>query len=264
MKNFFQNLNPIIRNFLIIIPLVILVFVGYGFYRYTPKADLTNLKCPHEYSDPNERAAAFKTFVDNYYDKKPNASLSELLDARKQFWVDNNCQEELKKYNNYLSGNIDQNEKRMVEEVEEVVDQYLYNSSRYDAKALGFSFQYPNSLFVSVDPDNPERLLVLPQSLKINKDEPMTAIIISTAEDNPTATILDWLESPYSGYDISEGYGHRLVGGQDAITINDDWVIVKTPDGNRRISIALLVEQEKGAKPLYQELQEILDTFSFK
>lgn len=182
MKSFFKNLDPAIRNFLIISPFIILVFAGYSFYRYTPNKG--------------------------------------------------------------------------------IIDDYLYNSSLYVADELGFSFQYPNSLFVSVDPDSPERLLILPQSLKTNKDEPMTAIIISTAKDDPTATVLDWLESPYSGYDISEGYSHRSVGGQDAIVINDDWVVVKTPDGNRRISIALLVRS--GAKPLHNELQEILDTFSFK
>ena len=83
-------------------------------------------------------------------------------------------------------------------------------------------------------------------------------------EDDPTATALNWIESTYSGYDVSEGYNHRLVGGQDALVINDEWVIVKTPDGKKRISIVYSVEQEKGAQPLHTEFQRILDTFSFK
>ncbi len=259
---FLKNLNPTIRNFLIISPFVILVFVGYGFYHYTPKSDLTNLKCPHEYSNSDERLSTFKTFVDSYYDKNPNASISELMDARKQFWIDNNCQEELKGYDDYLTGNVDQNKKEVVENL---VDQYLFNSSRYIAEELGFSFQYPNSLFVSVDPESPNRLMILPQSLKPNKDEPITAIIISVSTDDFVyMTAEEWLNSPNSGYDAFRdgNYNHILVGGQDAVMVNDNWVVVKTPDGKERISIALLVRS--GAKPLLNELQEILDTFSFK
>lgn len=262
--NFLKNLNPAIRNFLIVSSFIIFVFVGYGFYHYAPKADLTNSKCPHEYSDSDERIAAFKIFVDSYYDKYPNASISELMDARRQFWVDHNCQEELKGYNDYLAGNVDQNKKEIVEEL---VDQYLYNSSRYDAKELGFSFLYPNSLFVSVDPVSPERLLVLPKSLKTNKDEPLTAIIISSSTDDLVSmTAEEWLNGSTSGFDASRdgNYSRRLIGGQEAVVTESDWAVVNHPDGKQRISIALLVEKDKGAKPLHQEFQEILDTFSFK
>ncbi|MCX6813547.1 MAG: hypothetical protein NTV77_03685, partial [Candidatus Azambacteria bacterium] len=137
MKNFLKNLDPSIKKFLIASPFIILVFVGYGFYRYAPK--------------------------------------------------------------------------------EGAINRYLYNSSRYEAKEFGFSFQYPNSLFVSVDPKYPERLLVLPQSLKTNKDEPLTAVIISVSTDDFVyMTAEEWLNSPNSGYDVSRdgNYNHILVGGQ--------------------------------------------------
>jgi len=56
-----------------------------------------------------------------------------------------------------------------------------------------------------------------------------------------------------------------LTTGMPAIHANSvlrsHWIIVKAPDGKGRISIALLVDQEKGAKPLYQELQEIIRYF---
>mgnify|MGYP001615060836 FL=1 len=125
MRNFLKSLDPTIRNFLIIILFVILFFVGYGFYRHAPKSDLTNLKCPHEYSNSDERTAAFKIFVDTYYDKYPDASISELMDARRQFWVDHNCQEELKEYNDYLSGNLDKAGQEKKEIIEKIIDEYI-------------------------------------------------------------------------------------------------------------------------------------------
>lgn len=151
---------------------------------------------------------------------------------------------------------------------EGTISDYFYNSSIYIADELGFSFQYPNSLFVSIDPESPNRLMILPQSLKTNKNEPITAIIISVdTDDFVYMTPEEWLlNSDNSGYDISRDgdYSHLSVGGQDAVMVNDDWVVVKSPDGKKRISIALLVNTENGAKPLHNELQQILDTFSFK
>ena len=104
--------------------LFILVFAGYSFYRPTPKTDLISLKCPHEYSDSGERVAAFKTFVDSYYGKNSNASVSELLDARRQFWVDHDCQEELKGYDDYLSGNLDETGQEKKKIIDKVIDDY--------------------------------------------------------------------------------------------------------------------------------------------
>ena len=140
------------------------------------------------------------------------------------------------------------------------------DSVKYNAEELGFLFQYPGSLLVEVDKDTSERLFIYPRSLKGNNNEPTTAIIISEATDNPEMTAEQWLNSPNSGYKASRDgqYKHIKVGGQDAVITSDDWIVVKSPDGQRRISIAYFVEQEKGAEPLHNELQQILDTFSFK
>lgn len=141
------------------------------------------------------------------------------------------------------------------------------DSVKYDSEELGFSFQYPSSLLVEVDKDTSERLFVYPKSLKGNDNEPMTAIIISTSTDDLTyMTPEEWLNGPTSGYKASRDgqYKHIKVGGQDAVITPNDWTVVKSPNGQRHISIAYFVQQDKGAEPLKREFQMIIDTFAFK
>lgn len=129
MSVFLKRLDPKIKKVLIIAPVI--VSVVYYFHLFTVETNLISLKCPHEYSD-NERSAAFKIFVNDYYNKNPRASLSGLLDARRQFWVDHNCQEELKGYDDYLSGNLDEAGQEKKKIVEEAIDEYY--SDNIEAK----------------------------------------------------------------------------------------------------------------------------------
>ena len=222
-----------------------------------------SLRCPDSYKNSDEKIADLKVFSDAYYTKHPNATEVDLASEMVNQWKANNCKEALDRYNNYLAGNIDPATKKTAETL---VDEYT-NSTYYENAELGFSFNYPTSLTVSDnDPSQPNWVVIFPKSQSANSKEPMTAIIISEATDSPEMTAEQWLNGPNSGYKASRdgSYRHITVGGQDAVITTNDWVVVKAPDGVRRISIAYLVEQEKGAKPLRDELKTILDTFAFK
>ena len=237
------------------------LFFANGWSGWDKSTDTIALRCPDSYNNPDEKIADLKKFSDSYYAKHPNASEVDLSDEMVSQWKANNCTEALKRYNDYLAGNVSAETKQTIGDI---VDEYA-NSSYYENSELGFSFQYPSDLVVEVDKDISERLFIYPKSLKTN-NEPMTAIVISEATDSPEMTAEQWLNGPNSGYKASRDgqYKHITVGGQDAVITPDDWTIVKSPDGQKRISIAYFVEQDKGAVPLKKELQTILDTFTFK
>ena len=113
-----------------------------------------------------------------------------------------------------------------------------------------------------VDPDSPERLMLLPISLKTNKNVPISAVVISTSE-NPPTTPFEYMKGPYSGYDISNGYVETKIDGQEAIAVeNWTWIVVNTPDNKRRISIALLPD-EKGGSLLFTEMGVVINSLVF-
>lgn len=226
------------------------------------KSNIAVLNCPDSYKNSDEKIADLKKFADSYYAKHPNASEVDLSDEMVSQWKANNCTEALKRYNDFLAGNVDPKTK---DETYRLVDEYT-NSTYYESSELGFSFQYPDSLVAEIYPDQPNWVVIYPKSKQSNDKEPMTAIIISEATDNPNMTAEQWLNGSNSGYKASRdgAYSHIKVGGQDAVATPDDWVVVKSPDGKRRISIAYLVERDKGAEPLKKELKTILDTFAFK
>lgn len=60
-------------------------------------------KCPDDYADTdsgfNEKMADMDKWTNQFYDNHPGATLSEWSKARYQFWMDNKCNEALKRYN---------------------------------------------------------------------------------------------------------------------------------------------------------------------
>lgn len=254
-------MNWIKQNWIKLVLGAALVVIGTAYFLITHKTQLT-LRCPDSFTNSDEKIADLKKFSDAYYVQHPNATEVDLSEEMVNQWKANNCTEALKRYNDYLSGNVDANTKATLGNL---ADEYL-NSSYYENPELGFSFQYPNSLVVEGNhPEQPNMVAVFPKSKLTDDKEPMTAIIISEATDSPEMSAEQWLNGPNSGYKASRDgqYTHRNIGGQDAVITSSDWVVVKSPDGQRRISIAYLVEQDKGAKPLKEELKTILDTFSF-
>lgn len=216
-------------------------------WRGGPKESV-QVSCP--YASPEEftkDGGDFDNFVGFYFNQRFNPSDDEIDNAVKKLLISKNCDD-------ILSGIEELFQKRNAK-----------NPKSYESK-VGFSFQYPVSLFVTTYGEEDNWITISPK-LEWNNDEgPMTAIIISWSHDSPEMSAEEWLNGPNSGYNISNygNYHHRLIGGQDAVITDTDWVVVHTPDNKTRLSIAYLAEEEKGVRPLQQELQMILDTFSFK
>jgi len=231
-----------------------------GFYY----SKLTDLRCPDDYTNSEERIASFDKWTKEFYDNNPDASFADLSDARKQFYVDHDCQEALQRMEDFETGDADP---EMMRNVYEAMDDVM-GMKKFVSEEFGFSFEYSNSLIAEVYPEQPSWIVVYPVSKQKNQEEPMTVIIISAADDNLDMTAEEWLLGPNAGYVQNKDYHgdyHRIkIDGQDAVITDDDWVVVKTPDNTARLSFAYLVEEELGAEPLQQELETILKTFTFK
>jgi len=136
----------------------------------------------------------------------------------------------------------------------------LFGCKTYNSD-LGFSFQYPDYMYVTNVVDS-NRIAILPNSHKTNKDEPLTAVIISAGE-NPQETPFEWMLGGTSSYDISQGYEKVTIDGEKAIAVeNGTWIVVNTPDNKWRLSIALMADKDNG-KPLYDEQTIIINTLKF-
>lgn len=77
--------------------LIALVF----FFRPEP------FKCPDEYENAADRSAAFERWTNEFYDRNPDASLSEMAAARRSFYVEHGCAAALERDRAYRSGEID-------------------------------------------------------------------------------------------------------------------------------------------------------------
>lgn len=85
--------------------------------------DGSSAKCPDDFKNSDEKVADFDRWTKDFYDKNPDASYTDLSDARKQFYVDHNCQEALTRLEDWYSGNVDSEIKAMIEDVvEEAID----------------------------------------------------------------------------------------------------------------------------------------------
>lgn len=290
----------------------------------------SSAKCPDDFKNSDEKVAAFDKWTKDFYYKNPDASYTDLSEARRDFYIKHNCTEALKRHDDYLAGNVDPDTQQMIEgiineytdssscpyasteeftkdggdfqsftkdyfnqrpnpssdevddatrklliykgcgnilsEIDKLFQKRDANYPKSYSSQIGFSFQYASSLFVETYDGEENWIVIAPKSMRVNEDEPMTAIVISWANDNPKMSAEEWLNGPNSGYRASRDgkYTYRQIGGQNAVMTDTDWVVVKTPDNKTRISIAYLVQVEEGAKPLHAELQKILDTFSFK
>lgn len=97
---------------LLIAPLVLAfgVYVNNG-YKYNKPI------CPDDFKDPKQEIASFTQWVKEFAEKYPNATNSDLSKARKDFYIKNNCTEALKRYDDYMAGNIDEDTKKLIEMV---------------------------------------------------------------------------------------------------------------------------------------------------
>lgn len=148
---------------------------------------------------------------------------------------------------------------------------YSKEFKTYKSK-LGYSFQYPDNLFITEDPDPgiPERIFVL--SSAINKDD-IFGVIVSVSENSEWEDPEHWIKGPYSGADLSKGYNIINVDGQEAVELEEEtWVVVNTPNNKYRLSVAILpsknnrfVTTETGISDnlLFTEINIIISSLKF-
>ncbi len=143
-------------------------------------------------------------------------------------------------------------------------ENYTKDAKTYESK-IGFSFLYPDYLFVDEDPmASIQRLVILPNSSKDDPNGEINGIMISVTENNDNLTLLEWLDSPASGANLpAEGYLYEWnLDGQEAIAVKGGtWVVVNTPDNKYRLSIALL--PGKNDNLLFTEMGIIVDSLKF-
>ncbi len=136
---------------------------------------------------------------------------------------------------------------------------YFQRSNSYTSDYLGISFNYfDSSQVLNVD----ENHLAIVRKTETDKD-PVSAVIISGANDSLEMTAEEWLLGPNSGFNsASSSYGNINIAGQDGVLIDNTWAIVKTPDGNWRISVAILASE--GTEPMQEEFNKIIKSLTFK
>ncbi|MDP6388041.1 MAG: hypothetical protein QGG63_02100, partial [Candidatus Pacebacteria bacterium] len=153
---------------------------------------------------------------------------------------------------------------------------YTQDYEIYVDGEIGFSFKYPNYLFIEKDPNIPNMLIIMPERLKTT-DEPFTSISITVEENSNLLTPFEWLKQeaigssrakPFDAVDIMkeylDDYQIETIDGQQAIFIDGGlWVVVNTPNQKWRISISPLLDERSGASALFRETEIIVNSFSF-
>jgi len=126
---------------------------------------------------------------------------------------------------------------------------------------LGFSFKYPPHLSVVAEYEGGYRLYLVANDLK-PEDNTFSAIIISVANNNPTLTPKEWLNSSMSGYNKSNPYYRTEIDGEPATyTDGGMWFVVNTPDNKKRLSIASL--RAKNGELLFSEMGILMESLTF-
>lgn len=102
--------------YIFVVTFIALGAVLYFFYGPAPNG---RAKCPDDYPNTDTGSAEylkdFDEWTNNFYDKNPNATLPDWSRARYQFWIDNNCAEALKRYNEAKSVEADPKVIEMIE-----------------------------------------------------------------------------------------------------------------------------------------------------
>jgi hypothetical protein len=70
--------------------------------------------CPDDFTNSEEKIAAFEEWVNNFYDNNPNAPLSDFSEARRDFYIENDCKEALQRVDDYESGNVTEEQKALI------------------------------------------------------------------------------------------------------------------------------------------------------
>ena len=99
-----------LRNLLFLGLFMVLLVSISSFYPNNPV-------CPDDFKDSKQEIASFTAWVKEFTEKYPNATNSDLSKARRSFYVENNCTETLKRYDDYMAGNVDKETQQLIEMV---------------------------------------------------------------------------------------------------------------------------------------------------
>lgn len=121
-----MNKNNIIKYGWLLLGIVFLVFIFKVYENYNNNIKNKNWMekitenqinpiCPDDFKDPKQEIASFSEWVREFTEKYSNATNSDLSEARKNFYIENNCTEALKRYKDYMNGNVDEETKQLIE-----------------------------------------------------------------------------------------------------------------------------------------------------
>lgn len=118
----------------ILIFLIAIIAIFYFYKTPTPEMGSARAKCPEDYAETDsgdtERLAAIDKWTNEFYDKNPGASLVAWSEARRDFWVDNNCVETLREYEEAKNGTADPVKMKLIEDtIKETIDENNNNLS---------------------------------------------------------------------------------------------------------------------------------------
>lgn len=125
----------------------------------------------------------------------------------------------------------------------------------FDSDEFSFVFYYPSYLKVEINEDNPKQLFVYP---KINND-PLTAIVITEISNNDLEDSEN--TEPNENISLTDNNITKEVGN---LVLLENWTLIEDTNSEIKVRIGYLIEENKGAKPLIKEFDEIVNAISFK
>lgn len=71
--------------------------------------------CPDDFKDSESEIASFTEWANEFWEDNPDATISDFSQARVNFWRENHCTEALKRYDDFMAGNVDKETQQLIE-----------------------------------------------------------------------------------------------------------------------------------------------------
>lgn len=109
-------MNKIIKygwRLLLIVPLIL----AFGAYVNNDNQSIQSNQpiCPDDFKDPKLEIASFTEWANKFWENNPNATTLDFSQARVNFLRENNCTQALKRYDDYMAGNVDKETQQLIE-----------------------------------------------------------------------------------------------------------------------------------------------------
>ncbi len=236
---------------------VFCLFAIVVFFMFVNKDGIKDtFKCPEEMSSYDEYLDNREQLAKLIQEKYPELSQEEVMNQIMEMVAKEGCSNDVGYFQDHRNDiNGEEASITLVSEKE------LEESDLLEHKIeLTFSFKYPTNTRVLTFEDSEEGTSWV---VIENKEDENSKIIISIADNSEGITAEEWFLGPNSGFDPNEDIFFRTqIDGQPAVfTDSGTWVVVNTPDGKHRLSIAEMTVED--AKVMYKEMGIILGTLKF-